>query len=168
MSIDSGNYKNPIRSGATKLVFAAVTVLFASTSVSADEIFHDGSHFLSGAYRLGEFRATGIYSGEEEAQARKLIGLSVQVHGDHVALPTGELCHVMSTDRRMLKDDRGTFGSSGGSWSQAGLKKLSEEGYEVAEIGFDCAERFWGMLVQPETETYLLKVWAVYLTMHRY
>ena len=111
---------------------------------------------MSGVYAITDFAAAGVYSGEEEAEARAFIGQFLTIHGDHVALPTGELCHIESRQARVLRNDRESFGSAGGSWSEIGLQRAPEGGYPVTEAQFDCGGPFFGLIAQPETGRYLL------------
>jgi hypothetical protein len=151
--------------GSRSLAALALSIGFLLTPAVADDGSEGDGAPLAGRYGLTEFRAAGVYSGGEEAEARGFIGRAVTIHGDHVALPTGELCHIGAGEPVTLRDGWESFGSAGGSWSELGLAQGADGGYAATEIAFDCEERFWGLLVQPETETYLLKVWAVYLVM---
>ncbi|MEQ8708611.1 MAG: hypothetical protein RIC36_06435 [Rhodospirillales bacterium] len=133
----------------------------------ADTIVNSGSDTLSGIYEVKDFAAAGVYSSGEEQEAREFTGYFLTVHGDHVVLPDSVLCHISSSVRRILRNDRDSFGSAGGSWSETGLQKTPESGYAVTEIGFDCDGPFSGMIIQPESGTYLLKYWSVYLVLGR-
>ena len=152
---------------AAGVLALALAVAAAPGSALADDIFHDGRNFLSGLYEITELRTAGVYSGEDEAFAGALVGRNLTVHGDHVALPTGGLCHIAATNPTELRDGRESFGSAGGSWSELGLAQLAGDVYEVASITLECLDEAWEMIVQPETETYLLRYYSVYLALQR-
>ncbi|NMM46145.1 hypothetical protein HH303_16755 [Rhodospirillaceae bacterium KN72] len=151
------------------LSFVAVltSAVIPLVCVRAHEASYPELADLSGIYELKDFAAAGIYSSGEEDEARDFIGYFLTVHGDHIVLPTSELCHVASVRHETLKDDWESFGTAGGSWSEVGLIETSAAGYDVTLVDFDCDGPFGGMIVQPESQTYLLKYWAVYLMIGR-
>jgi len=148
-------------------MLVACLLLSAPNSAFADDVVGAGPDGLSGVYELKDVTAAGIYSEEEANQAQEFLGHFLTIHGEHVVLPTSELCHVASKEKRTLKDDRKSFGTAGGSWSELGLKETSGQGYPVIEVRFDCGGPFHGMLIQPKTGAYLLQYWAVYIIVGR-
>jgi len=149
------------------MLLAVCLSLVTLNSALAHDIVGTVRYGLSGVYELKDVTAAGIYSEEEANQAQEFLGHFLTIHGEHVVLPTSELCHVASKEKRTLKDDRESFGTAGGSWSEIGLQKTSKQGYGVTEIRFDCDGPFHGMLLQPETDTYVLQYWSVYIVVGR-
>ncbi|MDF1750501.1 MAG: hypothetical protein P1V34_16680 [Alphaproteobacteria bacterium] len=143
-------------------IFLFVLFLIPLGQSEAHDIIDIDTSALSGVYELKEVTAAGVYSSGEEAEAQDFVGHFLTIHGDHVVLPTAELCHINSMERRTLKNDRDSFGTAGGSWSEVGLKKTSDYGYDVTELSFDCSGPFSTMIAQPESGTYLLSYWGVY------
>lgn len=120
---------------------------------------------LDGHWKLTDFRAPGIFSGSAEIKANRLIGKKVLIKNTFVTFPEGEKCQIVSSENRVLKDGRRTFGSGGGSWKQIGLTQAPDGTYKVLEIKFDCDEKFWGLTIQKDL--HLLSVWEVYLVMDK-
>lgn len=148
--------------------FAFLVLLgVASFQVRAHEVPSSGKETINGVYELKEVTAAGVYSAGEEQEAREFVGYFLTVHGEHVVLPNSVLCHIASSERLVLKDGRESFGTAGGSWSEVGLQRNADNGYEVTEITFDCDGPFRGLIVQPESHTYLLPYWSVYLVLGR-
>lgn len=158
----------PSRAAFLRTALIALLLLGApSRHGEAHDIPDSGNGGIDGVYELKEVTAAGVYSAGEMAEAEAFLGHFLTVHGEHVVLPDNVLCHIASTEAVMLKDDLESFGSAGGSWSEIGLTRTSETGYEVTVISFDCDGPFGQLLVQPASETVLLSYWAVFLILGR-
>lgn len=148
---------------AAALVLAAV----AAAPGRADEGAASAPAWADGVYEAKEVVAAGVYSGGEWDEAQAFVGHFLTIHGGHVVLPTATLCHVVSAEDRTLRNDRESFGSAGGSWSEVGLAHTAEGHYDVVEITLDCDGPFHTILLQPASDVYLLGYWSVYLAVGR-
>jgi len=144
-------------------LYLLAIILMPISPIDAHDVLNVDTSILSGVYELKEITAAGIYSSGEDAEAQAFLGHFLTIHGDHVVLTTAELCHINAMERQTLKNDRETFGTAGGSWSNVGLQKTSDDEYDVTVLSFDCSGPFSTMIAQPESGTYLLSYWGCIL-----
>jgi len=125
--------------------------------------------YMNGVWKLTAFRASGAWSPGAEKTAAGYLGREVKIDGVNVKLPNATTCRIVSAGPTTVRDGVETFGSTKGSWNRMGFEPIGdgEKVYKVVEIQFDCEGMFWGIVMQPERELYLLKVWEVFLQMQK-
>ena len=126
-----------------------------------------GTPSLNGVWRLAAFRASGSWSKGAQKDAASFLGKRMTINDPDVKLPNGTKCRIVSAGPTIVTDSVETFGSRSGSWERMGFTPISKGLYKVEEVHFDCDEMFWGVIMQPENDVRLLKVWEVYLLMKK-
>lgn len=122
---------------------------------------------LDGVWQLTAFRASGSWSKGAQKDAASFLRKHVRINGQEVKLPNGTTCRIVSAGPTIVTDSVQTFGSRKGSWERMGFTPISKGLYKVEEVHFDCDEMFWGMVMQPENDVRLLRVWEVFLLMKK-
>lgn len=144
------------------LLFIAVIRAWPEVSVKMAD------YPLDGEWELTEMRTAGIYGGSLET-ARALVGQSITIQKHVITSKAERYCPLVPLAPVTLRDDMETFGTSGGSWSELGLKPVGDgRSYEVLQADAKCDfGTFTKAIFEPASGLILLAHNEIYLLLTR-
>ncbi len=122
---------------------------------------------LNGSWFATSIVSTGVIGERYSERVSPLMGNLVVIEGQYIEFSQEFTCELAAPVLETWTNDRRTFGSFGGDWSQLGLERTSSQGFEVYTRGIDCLGPDWpklSIVMQPSSGVLLLgshRVFAV-------
>ena len=145
-----------------KLTFTiCATVLFWGPSVTLAE-----SSILDGDWTTNFAVSTGIISDSYTRAVDPLEGTRIVIQHQHLWLSNDVSCLILSGDTDVWVNDRQTFGSFGGDWSDVGLVSTDGQHFHVTRYDLECphlSHPKLSLIVQPAHNVVLLGAFRVFV-----
>ncbi|MEM6634738.1 MAG: hypothetical protein AAF667_02490 [Pseudomonadota bacterium] len=128
------------------------------------------SSTIEGKWTATSLVSTGVIGDRYLDRVSPFVGTAIDIREDTVYLPNEPACVISDWAWEVWNNDRSTFGSFGGDWSQVGLQSANGSSYVVRVSRLNCPARDWPELIlvaQPDHGITLLGSLRVFVVLSK-